>query len=249
MKIRQSNKFGVLSLDILLEFEHKYSFHLPENYRQFLLEHNGGGPHPMDAINFIDGGVPNSSDVHFFYGIHNGENWASIEWNIKNYKERIVDEGMPIAGDSGGNQYVLIVEGGKAGQIFFWNHEGETKPPSYENMSFIASSFKEFTEKLYEYTKPSEPESKRIVRENDIKGLEQLLNAGYNLESTDEYGRTLIENAAIHNRPEIIQMLFDKGAQLHNAFQLAQQNYKWFKEHKISVDLLEKLQATKGSYR
>ena len=153
---------------------------------------------------------------------------------------------MPIAGDSGGNQYVLIVEGDKAGQIFFWNHEDETEPPSYENMSFIAASFTEFTEKLHEYINPGESESKRIVRENNIRGLEQLLNAGYNLESTDEYGRTLIENAAIHNRPELIQMLFDQGAQLHNALQLARQNYKWFKGHKVSVDLLEKLEATKG---
>ena len=246
MKIRRSNQFGVLSPDKLLEFEHEHSLALPDDYRQFLLKHNGGEPHPMNAVDFKEGGVPNSSDVRYIYGIHAGEYWAQIEWHIEQYKGRIIREGLPIAGDSGGNQYLLIVKGNKLGQIFFWDHERETVHPGYNNMSFVAADFTEFTKRLYEHIEPEEPETKRIIRKNDIEGLKQLLASGYNIETTDEYGRTLIENAAIHNRPELIQMLFDKGAQLRKAPQLARQNYKFFKAHKDSVDLLEKLQTEKG---
>jgi ankyrin repeat protein len=89
---------------------------------------------------------------------------------------------------------------------------------------------------------PGESDLKRIVRQNDLDELKKLLSSGYDTETTDEYNRTLIENAAIHNRPDIIQILFDQGAQLRNALALARQNYRFFAEHKTSVDLLEKLE-------
>ena len=104
----------------------------------------------------------------------------------------------------------------------------------------------EFTGKLYEYVEPDESEPDRILRQNDLNGLKRLLDSGYDVEQTDEYDRTLVENAAIKNRPEIIQMLFDHGAQLRNALQYARGNYEFFPEHKVSVDLLEKLQCEKG---
>ena len=247
MNIRQANKFGTLAPDKLAAFEAKHSIRLPEDYRQFLLETNGGNPHPANAVDFVEAAVTPSSYVSFFYGIHDGENWARIESAIKDFKGRIINEGLPIAEDPGGNQYVLLVKGKNTGQVYFWEHDGEPYRPSYKNMNLVASSFTEFTEKLYEYIEPNEPQTKRILRENDVEGLKQLLNAGYDLESTDEHGRTLIENAAIHNRPELIRVLFDRGAQLHNAQQLARDNYKWWKEFKATVDLLEKLQTSKDS--
>ena len=246
MRIKQSNRFGKLSPHNLSKFEHKQALHLPEDYRQFLLKHNGGAPAPMNTIDFEKEGRPTSSDVQFIYGIHDGEYWASLEWHLKNLEGRIVAEGLPVAGDSAGNQYVLITRGEQEGQIYFWDHELETDPPSYQNMSYVAASFAEFTEKLYEYVQPDESEADRILRQNDLIGLERLLKSGYDVEKTNEYGRTLIENAAIKNRPEIIQRLFDHGAQLRNALEYARQNYKFFEKHKESVDLLEKLHSEKG---
>lgn len=246
MRIKQSNQFGKLSRRGLGAFERKHSLRLPEDYCQFLLKHNGSAPSPMNTIDFEEEGRPTSSDVQFFYGIHDGENWASIEWNLGCFEGRIVEEGLPIAGDSAGNQYVLITRGEQEGQIHFWDHELETDPPSYQNMSYVAASFTEFTEKLYEYTQPDESEADRILRQNDLIGLERLLKSGYDVEKTDEYGRTLIENAAIKNRPQIIQMLFDCGAELRNALGYARKNYEFFEEHKASVDLLERLQSEKG---
>jgi ankyrin repeat protein len=95
-------------------------------------------------------------------------------------------------------------------------------------------------------SKPDESEVGRILRQNDLIGLERLLKSGYDVEKTDEYGRTLIEKAAIENRPEVIQALFDHGAQLQNALEYARENFKFFPEHKASVDLLERLQRERG---
>ena len=246
MRIKQSNRFGELSQRSLSAFQRKHSLRLPADYCQFLLKHNGGAPSPMNTIDFEQKARSTSSDVQFFYGIHNGENWASIEWNLECFAGRIVEEGLPIAGDSGGNQYVLITRGAREGQIYFWDHERETDLPSYQNMSWVADSFSEFAEKLYEYIEPDESELDRILRQNDLFGLERLLKSGYDVEKTDEYSHTLIEKAAIENRPEIIQMLFDRGAQIRNALQYARRNLEFFPEHKVSVDLLDRLQHERG---
>lgn len=240
MKIRNSNEFGPLNQEALTAFEEKHSFRSPEDYRRFLLDHNGGKPDPK-TVDFVQDGAANSSDVQYIYGIHDGEYWASLEWHLDTYNGRIVDKGLPVAGDSGGNQYVLIVRGKTTGQVYFWDHELETDPPGYDNMSYVAASFTEFCEKLYEYIDPDETEEERIIRENDLEALKTLLDSGYDIETLDEYDRTMIENAAIRNRVDIIKMLFDEGANLRNALQRARQNYHFFPEHKASVDLLVRL--------
>ena len=240
MKIKQSNPFGALRPEDLAAFETRHALQLPEDYRRFLLAHNGGVPIP-NTIDFVAQGAPTSSDVSAFYGLHAGEAWASLAWHMDIFEGRIPPDGLPIAGDSGGNQYVLIVRGARRGQVFFWDHEGETDPPGEENMSLVAASFTAFTGKLYEYVPPDESEVQRIVRQNDLDGLKRLLAGGYDVETVDAYNRTLIENAAIHNRAAMIQLLFDRGAALRNALQLARQNYKFFPEHKPSVELLERL--------
>jgi len=241
VKIKKSNRFGKLSSRELQKFELKYALCLPEDYRKFLLKHNGGDPSPTDTIDFQENGKTTSSNVQFIYGIHDGEYWASLKWYLENLIRRVVEEGLPIAGDSSGNQYILILRGNSEGQIYFWDHELETETPSYQNMSFVAASFSEFLEKLYEYVEPDEAETDRIIRQNDLAGLQKLLESGYDVNKELEYGRTLIEYAAIKNCPEIIQMLFEYGAELRNALEYAKKNYEFFEEHKVSVDLLESM--------
>jgi hypothetical protein len=246
VEIKTSKPFGPLFSARLLEFERKCGVPLPADYREFLLEHNGGQPDTKNVVDFEHQGKPNSSDVHFFYGIHEGENWASIEWYLETGKGRLIEEGLPIAGDSGGNDYVLIVDGKRKGQIYFWDHERETTPPSYENMSYVAPSFTAFCESLHEYAPPGELDVERIVRENDVRALTKLLDSGYDIEQVDHDGYTVMEKAAMRNRPDIIRLLFQRGAQLRKALQLAEGYSRYFPEHKVSVDLLRTLHAERG---
>jgi hypothetical protein len=78
-------------------------------------------------------------------------------------------------------------------------------------MSLVARSFTEFTSLLHEYIDPNESEADRIIRENDIEGLIRLLETGFNIETQDAYGRTLLENAAIHDRVDLIRALHNCG--------------------------------------
>ena len=85
-----------------------------------------------------------------------------------------------------------------------------------------------FTTMTEEYIDPKETEQDRIIRTNDVGALVTLINSGYDINFTDEYGRTLIENASIYNKIEIVKLLIDRKAKKNNALELAIQNRNFF---------------------
>ena len=151
IEIEDANEFGELTPEQLVEFEQRYRLKLPEDYRSFLLEFNGGRPKP-EIIDFIQNGDDQSDIVNYLGGIHNGEYWARLEWQIDSLKDRVPKGFIPIGDDPGGNAYLIGIDGETFGKIYFWDHENEAaleeKEPSFENMSLIASSFTEFLNKL-----------------------------------------------------------------------------------------------------
>ena len=222
--IRDSNRFGKLDSQTLNDFIKKYSLTLPDDYIQFLLEHNGGAPVPSTNK------TPETF-VQWIYGIQDEENWASLEWNMEIFDERIPSKTLPIASDPGGNQFLLSLRKDSYGQIWFWDHENECETNAkeyFDNIIKSADSFSNFINDLYEYINPDETEPERIVRTNDIAALMDLINSGYDINSTDEYERTLIENASIANKIEIVKILIDLKAQKNNALPLAIQNMEAF---------------------
>ena len=102
------------------------------------------------------------------------------------------------------------------------------------NMSFVASSFTALLDGLSEYVPPNETAVQRIIRRGDLNELIQMLASGYDVESEDTYRRTLLENAAIHNRVEMFHYLLGAGASLCNSLQYARQN-----QHTDLVKLIE----------
>src|SRR4051812_42105268 len=125
--ITRSREFGAVDEAALSAFESRHALQLPADYRQFLLAHNGGKPVPRYAF---------STDVRFFYGIHSGPHWASLESHIKIFEGRIPPGHIAINSDSGGNQWVLSANGETAGRVYFWDHEQESPDgPNFDNMS------------------------------------------------------------------------------------------------------------------
>jgi hypothetical protein len=153
VKIEGSRRFGALTEERLAEFEHQMSARMPDDYRSFLLQHNGGKPNP-DTVDFVLEGEPTSSDLQYLCGIHRGEYWASLTGHVKMFSARIPAGFLPIGYDSGGNQYVLGLEAPHRGRVYFWDHEMEAdegEVPTMENMSLVAESFSSFLEGLREY--------------------------------------------------------------------------------------------------
>lgn len=142
--IQEKNRFGILSENELIDFEKENSIKLPEDYRLFLLEFNGGAPNPNRVKN------PDTI-VSYLLGMHNQDYFASLYKHIDMFKRRLPLSTFPIATDPFGNLFIMSVHPDVYGYIYFWDHEGE---PEYQdgnyvdNCYFVAYSFNEFIDNL-----------------------------------------------------------------------------------------------------
>ena len=83
---------------------------------------------------------------HFFY---NSEDYVAnfFSKNIM-FKNRIPGNMCAIASSPSGNLFLLSVKGDDYGKVYFWDHEMETEPADYSNLTLIADSFDEFINNL-----------------------------------------------------------------------------------------------------
>jgi hypothetical protein len=111
-------------------------------------------------------------------------------------------------------------------------------------ITILARSFEEFIRGLEPgeaFDSGDESEVERMIRGNHLETLRRMIAEGCDLEATDDYGRTMIENAAIQGHPEMIEILASAGAALRNALAIAEGNLPFFPEHEASVVLLRRL--------
>ena len=139
MPIEQSNQYGPLDTERLRAIEAKLGVTLPDDYRAFLHEHNGGSPEPSDFVISDDEG---EDTVSVLYGLHRDANY-SLEGNLAAYKTHIPRSMIPIGEDPGGNQLCLGLVGAERGRVYFWDHETL-------NINEIAPSFSAFLDSLYD---------------------------------------------------------------------------------------------------
>ncbi|WP_289055996.1 SMI1/KNR4 family protein [Carboxylicivirga marina] len=239
IEIIDSNRFGKLSKNDLTDFEAKLSISLPSDYRDFLIENNGGCPKP--STNKIP-----ETDVQCIYGIHEGDYWANLIEHIDMFKERIPSNTIPIANDSGGNLFLLSLRQDSKGEVWFWDHEEEAEESGheyFENITKAADSFNNFIDNLYEWIDPNEDITEKILRTNDIENLKTLISSGFNIDSKDEYNRSMIEKASIKNRFEIVRLLVDNGAKLNDSLKYAEQNHREFPTYgyEVLIDYLKSI--------
>ncbi len=115
---------------------------LPSDYREFLLQYNGGVP---ETNEFTIADTNNASGVNEFMGVE------GIESQKRILGDRFPDNVVPIAYAEGGNLVCIALVGNDRGKVYFWDHElkaGSGDISSWENMFLIASSFRQFWELL-----------------------------------------------------------------------------------------------------
>lgn len=149
--LSQLNELPNLDVEKIQQLETLISYALPQQYREFLLQHNGGYP---ENQGFQDGRV-----LNYFYGYFpNILNEFSLQTYL--FTNRYPQGTMPIASVGGGDRLLLGLTGDLFGKIYYWQHDWESddedianalKPNNYfENVTFIANSFNEFLAMLYE---------------------------------------------------------------------------------------------------
>ncbi|OMF94221.1 SMI1/KNR4 family protein [Paenibacillus sp. FSL R7-0337] len=141
MEIQGSSE--VLTESRLRDFEGINGLQLPQQYREFLLKHNGGYPKPYYFTISREQGM---GMVNVFYGI--GEMYDDLDKKIHNFDEILEAGFIPIADDSGGNQICLGLTEAHFGHVYFWIHDED--PEDMGNMFFLSKDFGEFLERLHE---------------------------------------------------------------------------------------------------
>jgi hypothetical protein len=117
---------------------------LPDDYRRFMSEYNGGRPEPSGFVFATEHGNSDSS-VRYFLTLDRAEDRYTIQEFMDRYDDRIPQKLLPIACDSFGNLILLDAGANLPGAGCFWDHEKESMDePNWENISVVAQSFKEF---------------------------------------------------------------------------------------------------------
>lgn len=102
------------------DFEKENGIRLPDSYRRFLLDHNGGAPLP-DRIR-VPGWPGGFTGFNTFFGIDGDDD---LQDNLDAYEDRIPPGFVPIGDDPGGGLFCLALSGPHEGEIYFWDHEDE----------------------------------------------------------------------------------------------------------------------------
>lgn len=243
IKIKESGE-PLTEADII-SLERDIGCSLPEEYRKFLLEHNGGIPKP-DGFSLVYWGGKSEDDRVSFYGLGPSVRKShNLSWVLECFEGRIPSELISIGDDPGGNQICLCIRGEQSGSLYFWDHELEHTPPTYKNTVMLASSFLEFIEGLHEIKRDWETPIDIAIQKDDVTELGKLLDEGADLETMDQFGRTMLENAAIQNATHIFEWLYLRGAQLRDSLKYAEMNLQFFPKqepnHERMVQLIQHL--------
>lgn len=119
---------------------------LPDDYRKFLLDHNGGRPKP-DGVP-----VPKHPEkilpIMVFHGIAVDVETSCIDWNLEVMRNRLPDKMLPVATSDFGDLYCMDLSDKHYGYVYFWDHNDECGKDCRDNIYFVSNSFTSFLERL-----------------------------------------------------------------------------------------------------
>jgi hypothetical protein len=143
VEMRDANLYGTLSEEKLQAFEERLGVRLPSDYREFLERYNGGIPIPGGF--WIREGQ-DGSEVHQFYGLHDGPKWASLDCYVGPERYGIPEEMHAIGDDGVGNKICIGIKGDNRGAVFFIDAEIHPydEPDAWEGIITLADSFARF---------------------------------------------------------------------------------------------------------
>jgi hypothetical protein len=247
-KIQQRGK--KLTEARLTEIEKKFNICLPDAYRAFMLENNGG--HPRPHLVCPKGSKEPIWGCEHFYTIDSGRDWDDWILEFETMKDaespRLPPRLVPIAEDNG-NLFCISVIGEDVGKVYWWNHEEEFLNshdhgiPDDSGISFVADSFEQFLSQFAEDPDRPTPKPKEwdaLIEARDLKGVSEWLDNGGRFDDVDQWnGKTPLHLAIEADCFPIVELLLSRGAKVESALGIAIQYSRWEIAHLI-------LQRTKG---
>jgi hypothetical protein len=244
MTINLENSGPPLSIDDIAAFEREIDGKIPDDYKQFLLAHNGGFCEPelgllresqLEIIPYFDSLLPATEDAGLRYALR----------RLREVSPAKVDGYVPIARATSGRDICLAYKGLRAGAVFYTEFEYKTVfrgdlVPIDVTMVPLADSFTDLLGQLTEIPNPycriedlgknGTPEDLDIylaegnsideIGKNDVSILCEAIkfnNMGM-IKACIERGASLSKSiyiAAVNQRPDIVQLLYDVGADVN----------------------------------
>lgn len=126
------------------KIENTNDFSLNNNYKKFLIQNNNDLSKRIFAFN-PQKNLNTEIDCLFLL---NQTKDSNLLYQHRMFAQRIPSNMIPIGEDCVTNLILLSVKGPDYGKVYYWDHELETEPADYSNLTLIANSFEEFINNL-----------------------------------------------------------------------------------------------------
>lgn len=137
-----------ITIEEIRKIEELFGFKLPIDYINFMLKYNGGRPIP-DAF-WLGDDPEDISGIHTFYSLNIETKSGNLLEAIKVLNGRMPKGIFPIAFTDTGDCVCLDLNKENYGKVYWWDHERETMPPSYENTCLVCNSFGDLLDRLFQ---------------------------------------------------------------------------------------------------
>ncbi len=143
---------GPADMKHIAAFEARRGLTLPESYRAFLLEQNGGEPEPNGFE--IDGFEGGGSLLDYLADIAPYSS-GGLDKLYELFSGRLPPGFIPIGLDPGGSMICLGLNAPREGKIYYWDHEAALNVKGLNkrdmsNMYWLADNIQKFLDKLTE---------------------------------------------------------------------------------------------------
>jgi hypothetical protein len=208
VKIKLFSEFSKNEMEKYVNlFEKKIANKLPSDYRIFLINYNGGSPHP-DIFTIKTKSL--SISVRYFFGLGEIPDYYSLDFIFKISRGDMPMTQIPIGEDNCGNYICISVSKKDYGKMYFWDHDTN-------EIYLVENNFKEFIESLKEYNCKTGNAIEDAIICGDIQTVKEFIKNKINMNYVNENNYTLVDLAAYHGKLDILQFLHEKGASINNA--------------------------------
>lgn len=138
------------------------AYALPEDYRGFLRDRNGGIPTPGDVPEPSQGVV----GILWFFSLDDSRAERSLAAAGESWEGRYPETMVPIALCNGSNLLLLTLDGPDRGRVYYWEHEGEAdegEPARTDNLTLVADSFTSLLDALHDWDPRQDPRYRDIA--------------------------------------------------------------------------------------
>ncbi|GAA0077321.1 SMI1/KNR4 family protein [Clostridium sp. CTA-5] len=143
MKIRG---YGNVKEEEIFKLEDEIGFTLPNDYKEFLINFNGGVPE-VKYSTFTLNELEENIGLQVLYGLDLEENLDLREW-YEDYEDDLLDDCL-IIGHGIGFGFIVLVNSPEVSGVYFWDNSFELENSSEdENIYKISDTFREFIEEL-----------------------------------------------------------------------------------------------------